>query len=66
MRTAMATKTVCRARAEECIKLAIVARSPEQRVMLRHIAETWMRFADEQSRHGGFNLVSNGTVHSKA
>jgi hypothetical protein len=64
MQSAMATESEYRARAQECIEIAIRARTPEQRVMLQHIAETWIRLADEQSRPGGFSLFSNGTVHS--
>ena len=33
--------------------------------MLQHIAETWLRFADEQCEQAGFNLFSHGTVQSK-
>ena len=65
MQPAMATETEYRARAKECIELAIRARTPEQHIMLEHIAETWIRLADEQCRQGGFNLFSGGTVHSK-
>ena len=36
-----------RKRADECIALARTARTPEHRVMLMHIAETWLRLADD-------------------
>jgi len=39
-----------RKRAEECVELAQSVRAPEQRVMLLHIAETWLRLADNSSR----------------
>ena len=65
MQKAMATETEYRARAKDCIELAIRTRSSEQRIMLQHIAETRLRLADEQCRQGGFNLFSDGTVHSK-
>jgi hypothetical protein len=62
----VATETEYRARAKECIELAIRARTPEQRIMLQHIAETWIRLADEQCQKGGFNVFFGGAVHSKA
>lgn len=34
-----------RKRAEECLEIAQTARTPEQRIMLLHIAETWMNLA---------------------
>ena len=34
-----------RKRAEECLEIAQTARTPEQRTMLLHIAETWMNLA---------------------
>jgi hypothetical protein len=36
-----------RKRAEECVQLAQTVRSPQQRTMLLHIAETWLRLADD-------------------
>lgn len=36
-----------RKRAEECVTLAQTVRTPEQRTMLLHIAETWLRLADD-------------------
>ena len=62
----MATEAEYRSRAKECIELAIMVRSSEQRVMLEHIAATWVRLADEQSRSSGFTLSGSGTVHAKA
>ena len=35
-----------RKRAEECVELAQTARTQQQRTMLLHIAETWLRLAD--------------------
>jgi hypothetical protein len=35
-----------RKRAEECVELAQTARTPQQRTMLLHIAETWLRLAE--------------------
>jgi hypothetical protein len=66
MKSAMATEIEYRSRAKECIELAILARSPEQRIMLQHIAETWVRLADEQVHKGGISLFESGTVHAKA
>jgi hypothetical protein len=34
-----------RKRAEECVAIAQTARTPAQRTMLLHIAETWMNLA---------------------
>ena len=39
------TMTDYRKRAEECIAIAKTARTPAQRTMLLHIAETWMNLA---------------------
>ena len=36
------TMTDYRKRAEECLEIAQTARTPAQRTMLLHIAETWM------------------------
>jgi hypothetical protein len=39
------TMTDYRKRAEECTEIAQTARTPAQRTMLLHIAETWMNLA---------------------
>jgi hypothetical protein len=39
------TMTDYRKRAEECIEIAQTARTPSQRTMLLHIAETWLNLA---------------------
>jgi len=39
------TITDYRKRAEECVEIAQTARTPAQRTMLLHIAETWMNLA---------------------
>ena len=33
-------------RSEECMKLALLTFEEPQRIMLRHIAETWLRLAE--------------------
>jgi len=43
----MAQASDYRKRAEECIELAQTARTPAQRTMLLHIAETWLRLAGD-------------------
>ena len=48
MDTAM---TDYRKRAEECLEIAQTARTPEQRTMLLHIAETWMNLARDAESH---------------
>jgi hypothetical protein len=45
--TPMPQGSACRRRAEECTALAQTARTPAQRTMLLHIAETWLRLARE-------------------
>jgi len=45
--TKMPSTTDYRKRAEECVQLAQTVRTPEQRTMLLHIAETWLRLADD-------------------
>jgi hypothetical protein len=39
------TMTDYRKRAEECVEIAQAARTPAQRTMLLHIAETWLNLA---------------------
>ena len=39
-----------RKRAQECVAIAQTARTPAQRTMLLHIAETWMNSAREAER----------------
>ena len=41
-----------RKRAEECVQLAQTVRTPEQRTMLLHIAETWLRLARDAAAAG--------------
>ena len=48
--TNMARTTDYRKRAEECVQLAQSVRTTEQRTMLLHIAETWLRLADDAGR----------------
>ena len=43
----MAQTNNSRKRAEECVQLAQTARTPQQRTMLLHIAETWLRLAED-------------------
>jgi hypothetical protein len=45
------TMTDYRKRAEECIEIAQTARTPAQRTMLLHIAETWMNLACDAEGH---------------
>jgi len=41
------TATACRKQAEECRKAAKSTMTRPQRVMLEHIADTWLRIAAE-------------------
>ena len=43
----MTAMTNYRKRAEECLEIAQTARTPAQRTMLLHIAETWLNLARE-------------------
>ena len=45
----MRQTTDYRKRAEECVELAQSVRTPEQRTMLLHNAETWLRLADDDA-----------------
>ena len=56
------TMTDYRKRAEECIEIAQTARTPSQRTMLLHIAETWMNLA----RDADVNLSSTAELESRA
>ena len=42
-----------RKRAEECVQLAQTVRTPQQRTMLLHIAETWLRLASDTNEANG-------------
>ncbi len=55
------TMTDYRKRAEECIEIAQTARTPAQRTMLLHIAETWMNLA----RDAEGNSSSTATRESR-
>jgi hypothetical protein len=43
----MASPADYRKRAEECAEIAQGARTPSQRTMLLHIADTWLRLAKD-------------------
>jgi hypothetical protein len=51
-----------RKRAEECRALAQTARTPSQRTMLLHIADTWMRLARdaEEGDQSGLKIELSG------
>ena len=40
------TADLCRNKAKDCLDLTQQALSQSQRIMLEHIAETWVRIAD--------------------
>jgi hypothetical protein len=56
------TMTDYRKRAEECIEIAQTARTPAQRTMLLHIAETWMNLARDAEGHS----LSSAASESRA
>jgi hypothetical protein len=64
MQTDMATEQDYRERAKACIELAVTARTKEQSVMLEHIANTWLRLADEVRMPGAYTMLSTST-HAK-
>ena len=55
------TMTDYRKRAEECLDIAQAARTPAQRTMLLHIAETWMNLAKDAER----NALQSATENSR-
>lgn len=62
----MKQSTDYRRRAEECVVLAQNVRTPEQRTMLLHIAETWLRLADDATRRPEPNGVNGSAPHAAA
>jgi hypothetical protein len=62
------TMTDYRKRAEECVEIAQTARTPAQRTMLLHIAETWLNLArdaeaNSQARAAAQSLQENSTLN---
>ena len=54
-----------RKRAEECVAIAQTARTPAQRTMLLHIAETWLNLArDAEGNSSGVATKSSRDVSS--
>jgi hypothetical protein len=51
------TMTDYRKRAEECVEIAQMARTPSQRTMLLHIAETWMNLARDAESNSSAKSV---------
>lgn len=47
----MSSQDDYRKRADECVALAQNAGTPQQRTMLLHIADTWLRLADDSLRN---------------
>ena len=56
------TMTDYRKRAEECVEIAQTARTPAQRTMLLHIAETWLNLA----RDAEAGSMTNGAARATA
>ena len=52
-----------RKRAEECLEIAQTARTPEQRTMLLHIAETWMNLA--RDAEGNSSIRTGGDLRRR-
>ena len=53
------TMTDYRKRAEECLEIAQTARTPAQRTMLLHIAETWMNLAKDAEGNSSRTATKN-------
>jgi len=53
------TMTDYRKRAEECVEIAQTARTPAQRTMLMHIAETWMNLAKDAEENSSNPAAKN-------
>ena len=54
-----------RKRAEECVEIAQTARTPAQRTMLLHIAETWLNLArDAEGNSSGVATKSSRDASS--
>ena len=53
-----------RKRAEECVEIAQTARTPAQRTMLLHIAETWMNLAKDAEASSSGAAAKNMRVAS--
>jgi homoserine acetyltransferase len=62
----MRTEQHYRDRAKECVQLAMTARSTTQRIMLQHIAQTWLRLADEAAGATGYAMLSSQVMHEKS
>jgi hypothetical protein len=52
-----------RKRAKECLEIAQTARTPEQRTMLLHIAETWMNLA--RDAEGNSSIRTGGDLRRR-
>jgi hypothetical protein len=55
------TMTDYRKRADECVEIAQTARTPAQRTMLLHIAETWMNLARDAERSSSPGKVTDAS-----
>ena len=51
------TMTDYRKRAQECVEIAQTARTPAQRTMLLHIAETWLNLARDAEANSQSNAM---------
>jgi hypothetical protein len=63
--TVMAQASDYRKRAEECAEIAQIARTPAQRIMLRHIADTWLRLADDAETNAATKLAAVDVTEPK-
>ena len=55
-----------RKRAEECLQIAQTARTPAQRTMLLHIADTWLRLASDASNNAGVKAANGKPRRAEA
>jgi hypothetical protein len=60
------TMTDYRKRAEECVEIAQTARTPAQRTMLLHIAETWLNLARDAEAISRTNGAARATPENSS
>jgi hypothetical protein len=62
----MIMPTDYRKRASECVEIAQTARTPAQRTMLLHIAETWTNLARDAERNSSSSTETDDSPAASA
>lgn len=62
----MPDATDYRKRAEECVEIAQIARTASQRIMLLHIADTWLRLAKDAGENSSAKATNGKSRRSPA